>query len=47
LTPLISLIFIHTLLGEQIFPQTYAGVVLIFSGIVMQKLNEFKGIVSQ
>ena len=42
LTPFISLIFIHTILGEQIHQQTYAGFVLIVIGIVIQKYNEFR-----
>jgi drug/metabolite transporter (DMT)-like permease len=42
LTPFISLIFIHTILGEEIRMQTYAGLILIILGIVMQKYNEFK-----
>ena len=42
LTPFISLIFIHTILGEQIHQQTYAGLVLIIIGIVIQRYNEFK-----
>ncbi|MBT3311490.1 MAG: DMT family transporter [Desulfobacula sp.] len=42
LTPFISLIFIHTILGEQIQLQTYAGLVLIIIGIVIQKYNELK-----
>ncbi len=42
LTPFISLIFIHTILGEQIHQQTYAGLVLIIVGITIQKHNEFR-----
>jgi len=42
LTPFISLIFIHTILGEQIHQQTYAGLVLIIVGITIQKYNEFR-----
>lgn len=42
LTPFISLIFIHTILGEQIHHQTYAGLVLIIIGIVIQKYNEYR-----
>jgi drug/metabolite transporter (DMT)-like permease len=44
LTPFISLIFIHTILGEEIHQQTYAGFVLIMIGIVIQKYTEFKEI---
>lgn len=42
LTPFISLIFIHTILGEHIHQQTYAGLVLIIIGILIQKYNEFR-----
>ncbi|MFA5904919.1 MAG: DMT family transporter [Desulfobacula sp.] len=42
MTPFVSLIFIHTVLGEEIRPQTYAGLVLIISGIAVQKYNEYK-----
>ncbi len=42
LTPFVSLIFIHTILGEDIHLQTYAGLVLIIIGIGMQKYNEYK-----
>ncbi len=42
LTPFISLIFIHAILGEQIHAQTYAGLVLIIAGIIIQKYNELK-----
>jgi len=42
LTPFISLIFIQTILGEDIRLQTYAGLVLIIAGIAMQKYNELK-----
>jgi len=42
LTPFISLIFIHTVLGEKIHVQTYIGLMLIISGIVLQKFSDFK-----
>lgn len=42
LTPFFSLIFIKTILGEQIHHQTYAGLILIIIGIVIQKYNEFR-----
>lgn len=42
LTPFVSLIFIHTILGEVIHQQTYAGLILIILGIVIQKYNEYK-----
>jgi len=41
LTPFISLIFIHTILGEEILVRTYFGFMLIISGIVLQKYNDF------
>lgn len=40
LTPFISLIFIHTILGEEIRIQTWAGLGLIIGGIGLQKLGE-------
>lgn len=42
LTPFISLIFIHKILGEEIHQQTYAGFVLIIIGIILQKYTEIK-----
>lgn len=42
LTPFISLIFIHTVLGEEILLQTYIGFILIISGIALQKYNDFR-----
>lgn len=36
LTPFLSLVFIHTILGEEILIQTYAGLALILSGIGLQ-----------
>ncbi|MBU1341727.1 MAG: DMT family transporter [Proteobacteria bacterium] len=42
LTPFISLIFIHNVLGEEILLQTYIGFMLIISGIVWQKYNDLK-----
>ncbi len=40
LTPFISLIFIHTVLGEEILLQTYIGFLLIISGIVLQRNHD-------
>jgi len=40
LTPFVSLIFIHFILGEEIRVQTYAGLFLIISGIMIQKYDE-------
>ena len=42
LTPVISLVFIHTILGEAILPQTFAGLLLILSGIALQKYGEYR-----
>ena len=39
LSPFISLIFIHFILGEQIYITTIAGLVLIVFGIILQKLR--------
>ncbi len=36
LSPLLSLVFIHFLLGEQILPSTYLGLVLIVTGLLVQ-----------
>ncbi|AOY58659.1 DMT family transporter [Desulfococcus multivorans] len=38
LTPFVSLVFIHFLLGETIYVTTFAGLVLIVSGLLMQKI---------
>jgi len=40
LTPFVSLIFIHFILGEEILLQTLFGLILIISGIVLQKKGE-------
>ncbi len=37
LSPFLSLIFIHTVLGERILPTTILGLLLIVAGIIMQK----------
>jgi len=42
LTPFLSLIMIHTILGEEIRIQTWAGILLIMAGITMQKYKELK-----
>ncbi len=36
LSPFLSLVFIHFLLGEQILPSTYLGLVLIVTGLLVQ-----------
>ena len=42
LTPFISMIFIHFVLGEDIAGRTWAGLLLILTGIGIQKYREFK-----
>lgn len=42
LTPFVSLVFIHFVLGETIHLQTYAGLFLIVSGIFLQKYSEHR-----
>jgi len=37
LSPFVSLFFIHFLVGEEILPATYAGLVLIVGGLLWQK----------
>jgi drug/metabolite transporter (DMT)-like permease len=39
LSPFLSLIFIHFILGEQIFFTTFAGLILIIAGIILQKIR--------
>lgn len=40
LTPFLSLVFIHFILGEDIRVHTWAGLGLILSGIALQKISE-------
>ncbi len=42
LTPFISMIFIHFVLGEDIAARTWGGLFLILAGIGIQKYREFK-----
>jgi drug/metabolite transporter (DMT)-like permease len=37
LSPFLSLFFVSTVLGEQIVPTTYIGLVLIVAGIVFNE----------
>ena len=37
LSPFLSLVFIHFLVGEDIFPSTYVGLTLIIAGLVVQQ----------
>lgn len=40
LSPFVSLIFIHLILGESIYLSTLAGLILIIAGIVLQKFAQ-------
>ncbi len=40
LSPFLSLIFIHFLVGEEIFASTFSGLVLIISGLIIQRLGK-------
>lgn len=39
LSPFLSLVFIHFILGEVILPSTYTGLALIVTGLVLQQLR--------
>jgi len=39
LSPFLSLIFIHYILGEQIYFTTFTGLILIIAGIILQKIR--------
>jgi drug/metabolite transporter (DMT)-like permease len=39
LSPFISLVLIHFLVGEQILPSTFAGLILIIAGLLIQRLK--------
>ncbi len=39
-TPFLSLVLVHTVLGESLLPSTVAGLVLIVSGIILQRITE-------
>jgi drug/metabolite transporter (DMT)-like permease len=41
LSPFISLIFIWLIIGEKILPSTIAGLILIVSGIILQRYTNF------
>lgn len=43
LSPFLSLIVIHLTVGEEIYPSTIIGLILIVSGIVLQKIAERDG----
>jgi drug/metabolite transporter (DMT)-like permease len=40
LSPFLSLVFIHFLVGETIYLSTYAGLVLIMAGLVIQRFGK-------
>lgn len=40
LSPFLSLIFISQILGEDIHPATFVGLVLIIAGLAVQKLKK-------
>ena len=39
LSPFLSLIFIHFLLGEDILPSTFIGLILIVTGLSFQRIR--------
>lgn len=41
LSPFLSLVFIHTLVGEPIYSTTYIGLALIVAGLLIQQLRGF------
>ena len=43
LSPFLSLIFIHFLVGEEISPSTFVGLVLIIGGLVVQQIRSKRG----
>ena len=43
LSPFLSLILIHTVLGEEISPATYIGLVMIVSAVAYQQYAAYKG----
>jgi hypothetical protein len=43
LSPFLSLVFIHFLVGETIFPSTFVGLFLIVLGIGLQQLVRLRG----
>jgi len=40
LSPFLSLLFIHFIVGEEIFPSTFAGLVFIITGLMIQRLRK-------
>ena len=43
LSPFLSLIFIHVLVGEEILPATFVGLVLIVAGLLCQRIGKASG----
>ena len=43
ISPFLSLVFIHFLVGEEIFPSTYAGLALIVAGLLIQRVKKTAG----
>ena len=39
ISPFLSLVFLHLVLGERLFPSTFAGLVLIVGGILIQRFH--------
>jgi drug/metabolite transporter (DMT)-like permease len=39
LSPFLSLVFIHVLLGEEILPSTFVGLILIMAGLACQRIR--------
>jgi drug/metabolite transporter (DMT)-like permease len=40
LSPFLSLLFIHLIVGEDIFPSTFAGLVFIITGLMIQRFGK-------
>ncbi|NQT57150.1 MAG: EamA/RhaT family transporter, partial [Desulfobacteraceae bacterium] len=43
ISPFISLVFIHFLVGEDILASTYIGLVLIVVGLIIQQIKSRRG----
>ena len=43
ISPFLSLVFIHFLVGEEILPATFIGLVLIVAGLVLQQTARRSG----
>ena len=40
LSPFLSLLFIHFIVGEEIFPSTFTGLIFIITGLMIQRLGK-------